>query len=164
MTQDGTTGAVSLRLRWLVVTALLAPFLIAVPQAVLIPTWYEVSLHVADVLMLLHLVAVVGTIGWLVRRRAWRWPARIAASLGLLLVLVGAAFTTFAASTREGIFVCGRELDVTVDCPGGGQAFEFTSVCIAGNPKVEVEVRPGALPFMYPVPEHSAAAACAGLR
>jgi hypothetical protein len=98
------------------------------------------------------------------QRRAWRWPARVVASLGLLLIAAGAAFTTFSASTREGIFVCGRELDVTLDCPGGGQAFEFTHVCIAGNPKVEVELRPDALPFMYPVPEQSAAAACASLR
>ena len=98
------------------------------------------------------------------RRRAWRWPARIAASLGLLLIAAGAAFTTFSASTREGIFMCGRELDVTLDCPGGGQAFEFTHVCIAGNPTVQVEVRPGALPFMHRVPQQSAAAACAGLR
>ena len=47
MTQERTRAGTP-RLRRLVVGALVAPFLMAVPQAVLIPTWYEVSLYVAD--------------------------------------------------------------------------------------------------------------------
>jgi hypothetical protein len=37
-------------------------------------------------------------------------------------------------------------------------------MCIAGNPKAEVAVRPNVLPFMYFVSEPSTAAACGTLR
>ena len=51
-------------------------------------------------------------------------------------------------------------MKATVSCPGGGQAFQFESMWIAGNPATEVEVRP----FMHPVPEEAPIAACAALR
>jgi hypothetical protein len=81
-----------------------------------------------------------------------------------VLIVAAAAFTTWSGATGEGIFMCGRELEETVSCPGGGQVFRFESVCIAGNPATEVEVRPGVLPFMFAVSEESTAAACAALR
>jgi len=68
--------------------ALGLPFLLALPQPWLIPSWYAIALHVADVLLLLNLAAVIVTIVWLVRRRVWKWPARGAASLGLVLITV----------------------------------------------------------------------------
>lgn len=143
--------------------ALTAPFLLALAQRVLIPSWYDVSLYVGDMLLLCHVLVVVAMIAQVVRKRTWTWPARAAATVAILLVAAGAVLSNWDGSTREGVFLCGRELQETVTCSSGAQAFAFVSMCIAGNPKNEVEVRPNALPFMYPVAEQSAAAACAGL-
>lgn len=149
--------------RVLALGALAAPFVFAIPQRVLIPSWYEASLYVADALLVLNVVAVAILIVRALRRHAWRWLTRASAGLGLLLLAAAAAIVTWDGATREGIFVCGRELEETVACPGGGQAFEFVSLCIAGNPRTEVTVRPNAMPFMHPVTEASAADACAAL-
>jgi hypothetical protein len=146
------------------VIVLAATYLITLPQRVLIPRWYEASLHIADVLLLLDCVATVVAVVWTVRRRSWPRLARAGVILGLGLVLVGAGLVSWSAEMREGVFVCGRELRLTMDCPAGGQAFEFDAVCVAGNPKVEVEVRPGVLPFMYPVAAKGAAEACGALK
>jgi len=47
-------------------------------------------------------------------------------------------------------------LNEVVACPGGGEAYAFTHVCAAGNPEVQVELRPGIAPFMCPIPVSSA--------
>lgn len=147
--------------RALLVGAIAAPFVLVWPQSLLIPSWYEASLYVAGGLLLLHVVAAVVAIKWLLRRGGWRPPARIAACLGLLLLAVVAAFTTWAGCAREGTFLCGRTLTAAVDCPGGGQVFEFESLCISGNPDREIAVRPNLLPFMYPASARTSAEACA---
>lgn len=144
--------------------ALAAPFLLAVPQQWLIPSWYEVSTYVAAGLLVLNVVTAAILIYLALRRSRWKWMGRIAAGFGLLAIVFLAAVVTWMGGTREGVFVCGRGLDRVVPCPGGGEAYEFTDACIAGNPEVQVEVRPGLLPFMVRVPVASAEEACDVLR
>jgi hypothetical protein len=155
----------------LAMVALAAPFLVALPQSLFIPSWYEVSLPLAGALLLLHSAVAAVTIARVVRRREWSWLARLASSLGLVFCAVAATLVTWRGSTREGLFLCGRELEDTSFCPGGEEVFVFSSVCIGGNPKIEIEVRPNILPFMYRVyhvPKQpdtlTAADACEALR
>jgi hypothetical protein len=147
-----------------VLVALAAPFLLAVPQGRLIPSWYDASVYVAGALLVVSFVAVALAVAWFLRRSRWNVWGRLAASLAVVLVGVVAALVTWESTSREGTFLCGRELQERVPCPGGGEAFRFLSVCIAGNPTDEVELRSGILPFMHPVSEPSAQEACAALR
>ena len=143
---------------------LLAPFALAVPQWWFVPRWYEAASYVAGGLLVVHLATCAYLIVRALRHRAWRIPRRLAAVLGLLLLAAAALEVTFSVNTREGLFVCGRELAAEVPCPGGGTAYEFDAVCIAGNPHVEVEIRPNRLPFMYRTDEPSGGHACRALR
>ena len=161
----GERGRASLSfVRLSLILALSGIFFLSAVQNSLIPSWYAPSRYVSALLLLAHAAAVILLIVRVARRRTWKWPWRVMASLGLLMLPVAAALAAWNGMSREGSFMCTRELGETYECPGGGQVFTFASMCIAGNPTTEFAVRPGVLPFMYLSSERSADGACAEAR
>jgi hypothetical protein len=148
----------------LILAALAAPFLLAVAQRRLIPSWYEASVRISAVVLLWHVVAMAVTVRGVWRNNHWGWRRRLGLGAVALLTAGGATVTTWFGALREGAFMCDRELRESAPCADGGEAFRFERMCILGNPRVEVEVRPTLLPFMYPAHEGSIEEACAALR